>query len=460
VFEAGQGYRRSEKNEAMVREWYFKPSPEYPNGYYYIQIPGQVLEEGELPDGIFPIVCERFDNIQTKARGISAIDPLRPNQAEINRCASKIAEHQITLGEDKLILPNGGKMSAGVSVPGIRAITTSGAMPQVLPGRSGEQYVNYMLAQIKEMYELAEIDDQDMTGNLEPHTLLFRSATQKKKFSRYIQRFEQYIKAVCQLYLRMAKYYYDEQTFVMAVGRNEMVNIAEFKNTHDQSVEIVVEPQADDIETKMGRQLVITSVLQYVGGQLDKEMIGKLVREMPYANVQSAFSDLTLDDDCATNDILALDRGEMPIMSPSDPHEYLVKRATNRMREADFQMLDEQIQENYKAYVNEHMTMLDENKQALVRAQSGLIPDGGALVGIDYYVQDPKNPERTRRARVPYDAISWLIQKLDDQGTFKKMMGAVPDGALAMAEASGGVATASGPSAEATNTPPPSTAQL
>jgi hypothetical protein len=460
VFDASHGYRRSESKECMVREWFIKPCPEYPLGYFYIQVPGKILKEGELPGGIFPLICERFDNIQTKCRGFSSIDPIRPNQAEINRCASAMATTQITLGDDKLVFQNGAKLSAGASLPGIRTMSTTGGAPVVIPGRSGEQYLNYMLANIKEMYELAEVDDEDLDGNMEPQTLLYRAASKKKRFQRYIARFENFLKEVCSVYLKMAKLYYDEDTFILAVGRNEAVNIAEFKNTHDQSVEIVIEAQADDVETKIGRQMVITNILQYVGNQLDKEMIGKLIRNMPYANVEDAFSDLTLDDECATNDLLALDRGQMPMMSRADPHEYLVKRAMNRMRQSDFNALDEQIQENYKAYVKEHLAMVEEAAQALQRSQSGFIPDGGALVGVDFYVQDPNNPERTRRARMPYDAVSWLAQKLEDQGSFKKLAGVMPDGAVAMAEERNDVPEATGSQAEISSAPPPSGSQL
>lgn len=461
VFDVTQGYRRSESKECMVREWYFKPCHDYPLGYFYISVPGKILEEGELPEGIFPIICERFDNIQTKCRGFSAIDPIRPNQAEINRCASAMATTQVTLGDDKLVFSNGAKVSAGASLPGVRTMTTSGAAPTVVPGRNGGQYLDYMLANIKEMYELAEVDDEDLEGNLEPHTLLYRAASKKKRFQRYIVRFENFIKKSCKLYLRMAKYYYNEETFIMAVGRNEAVNITEFKNTKDQSVEIVIEPQSDDIETKVGRQIVITNVLQYVGSQLDKKMIGKLVSAMPYANVGDAFRDLTLDDECATNDLLALDRGDMPIMSKADEHEYLVSRAMNRMRESDFNLLDEQIKANYQAYVQEHLAMVDETAQALQRAQSGFIPDGGALIGLDFFVEDPNNPERTRRARMPYDAVSWLAKKLEDQGSFKKLAGTMPDGAVAMAKpVDNGVPEATGKSAEISSAPPPSASQL
>jgi hypothetical protein len=187
-------------------------------------------------------------------------------------------------------------------------------------------------------------------------------------------------------------------------------------------------------------------VLQYVGTQMSESSIGKLVRNMPYANVEDSFSDLTIDDDNAKNDILALDRGELPTIGRNENHEYIVSRLTQRMKQADFQMLDPQIQQAYQAVIDEHMAIMDEQKQALQRAQAGMIPASGTLVGVDFYVKDPKNPDRTRRARLPYDAVNWLVQKLEEQSGFMSQMENVPESVVA--DYSQGIEQAAGPSGE------------
>lgn len=458
VFDVGQGYRRNKKDEILVKEWYFKPCAEYPSGHYYIHCSGVILDEGALPEGIFPVVCERYEYIQTKCRGMSAVEPLRHSQLELNRAASKIAETQITLGDDKLILQNGSKVSAGASLPGIRTVTTSGGAPTILPGRSGDQYVAYAQNTISEMYQLADLEEDEFDGNLEPHTLLYRAASQKKKFVRYIKPFEGYLKRVCQTAMRMSKYYIPDDMVVFSVGRSEAVNIPEFKNDTDQSLSIIVEPQADDIETKLGRQLTIQHALQYVGNQLDQNMIGKLIRGMPYANGDDMFSDMTMNEDMATNDLLALDRGDQPVINESQPHDFLVNKATMRQNQADFFMLPPDVQQSYSDYIAAHLDVVKQQKEAMLRAESGFIPDGGAMIGVDYFIQDPNNPERTRRARFPYDAINWLMQKLQDQGQTMNTMNSLPDSAkAAMGQAGQETPTAQGSQAEVV---PPSPATM
>lgn len=450
VFDVSSGYRESNNKEAMVREWYIRPCAKYPKGYWAIALSSVKLDEGEFAedaDGVlFPLLCERFEYVQTKPRGIAVTEPLRPYQAEINRSSSKIAEHQITLGDDKLILQNGAKMSAGTQVPGIRSVTVTGAAPTIMEGRSGSQYVEYMLSQIKEMYDIADLDDEDVTANLEPHTLLYRAASHKKKFRRYVQRFEGFLKNVCEISLRTARVFMPDEAVIQAVGRSEAVNVAEFKNSRSQLVMIKVEPQSEDIETKLGQQMVMNHVLQYVGSQMSEASIGKLVRNMPYANVEESFSDLTIDDDNATNDILALDRGQLPNIGRDENHEYVVSRLTQRMKQADFQMLSPEIQQAYQMVRDQHMTILDEQKQALQRAQAGMIPASGTLVGVDFYVMDPNNPDRTRRARLPYDAVDWLVKKLEEQSGFMSQVAQMPETVVADHSASSQMAA--GPSGE------------
>lgn len=436
VFDATKGgsYKKSNK-QTMLREYYFRPSQLFPKGYFYITTKEGILAEGELPGGFFPIIFMAFDKIQTTPRGRSPIKTMRPYQAEINRAASKMAEHQITLGDDKLLIQNGTKVSAGVSLPGIRSITYTGMDPKILAGRSGEQYLAYMNDQITEMYSVLNVaeDSQEKEAQLDPYALLFRSARQKKKFQRYIKRYEKFLIEIVHLYLRLAKIHLPDDAVIFAVGKNEQVNIPEFRQYPDTSYEINIEAQADDIESKLGKQLVLNHVLQYVGPNMKPDDIGKLMRQMPYANFEESFDDLTIDYDSVQNDMLALDRGEQPPVNQYDNHIYCIKRLTGRTRKADFKFLSPQIQQSYLGKIGLHQQFEAANAQAIQRAQSGFIPSGGYLVTCQLYVTDPGDPtgQKTRLARVPYSALDWLIKQLESQGQNQQQLSDMNEGALA-----------------------------
>jgi hypothetical protein len=417
VFEGNQGYKQV-KDQALLREFYFRPCHEYPQGWYSISTEDGILFEGELPLGIFPIKYVGFDEIPTCPRARSIIKQLRPYQAEINRAASKIAEHQITLGDDKILIQNGTKITNGGALPGVRAVSYTGMTPTFLPGRSGEQYLGYMQSQIKEMYEIANVyeDSEEKQTQLDPYALLFRSLRNKKKFSTYAEKFEQFLIDICETALRFRIAYSTPDDLVPAIGRREMINISELKGHDDSCYQIKLEPQSDDMETKLGKQITMTHVLQYVGGQLGKDDIGKILRNMPYVNEEEMLGDLTLDYDNAVNDILAMDRGDFRAANQYDNHPYMIKRLINRMKQADFQYLPPQVQQMYQAKIKQHEDMEAKAQAQILAAKSEYIPTGGYMVVCDLYVSDPTNPTKTRRARVPYQSLEWLIKKLDAQG--------------------------------------------
>lgn len=418
IFDNSQNGYKKVDGQAMVREYYFRPSQQYPRGYFYFTTKEGIFEEGELPGGIFPIIYQGFDQIQTTPRGRSPIKHMRPYQIEINRAASKIAEHQVTLGDDKLLIQNGTKISAGVALPGVRAINYTGTEPDILAGRSGEQYLGYMQSQISELYMVMNVEEDAVTKDmqLDPNTLLYRAASQKKAFQRYIKRFEFFLIQVVKTYLGLAKIHLPENQMIYAIGKSEMVNIAEFKNTNDVCYQIIVEAQSDDIESKLGKQISLSHILQYVGPQMKPEDIGKVIRQLPYVNSDEAFDDLTIDYDSAKNLELALDRGEFPQPNPYDAHVFIIKRLTMRMRKPDFKYLSPQIQQMYAQRISMHEELEAQRQVQIQRAQQGYIPTGGALLGCDFFVTDPANPTKTRRARLPSEAVQWLVKNLEAQG--------------------------------------------
>lgn len=431
VFDAAYGGYYKAQNQVSVREFYFRPCQKYPRGYFYISTKEGILAEGELPGGFFPIVVQAFDKIQTTPRGRSPVKQMRPYQAEINRAASKMAEHQVTLGDDKVFVQNGTKVSASSFLPGVRSYSYTGAQPMILEGRSGAQYLEYMNSQITELYSVMNVaeDSQENLANLDPYVLLFRSARQKMKFSRYIKRFEKFLIEIVKLYLKLAKLYLDEEALIYAVGSNERVNIPEFKKLDDICYEIKVEAQSEDIETKLGKQIVLNHALQYVGTQLKPEDIGKIMRAMPFANFDESFDDMTIDYDNSVNDILALDRGERPPVNEYDNHIYCIKRLTSRMRKADFQFLPPQVRMNYQSKVTVHQKMQAFQVQQLQRAEQGFIPTGGGFVKCDLYVPDPASPGKQMRATFPQQSLVWLQKQIDAQGGMMSEMQSMNQGA-------------------------------
>ena len=421
IFDASKQQYGATREKTLYIECYYKPSLEYPNGYYYHFTEKGVVEEGELPYGIFPICYAGFEFYATMPRGKSHIRIFRPFQVEINRCASRIAQHQITLGDDKLVTLSGTKVSAGATLPGIRQVTVTGAAPTIIAGRDGSQFIPHMEGQISEMYRaslLAEKDAADESNQVDPNVIMYRAASQKKKFRSYIVKYEQYLKDFWGNYLEMMRKYYDDETLLEIFGGEDVDNIPEFRSPDELAFSITLEPQSDDIESKMGMHFTLMQTLQYAGGKLEREDIGKFLKNMPYGNFKQSFDDLTMHYDRSVNVILSLDRGDPVKAFKYDDPAYMMKRLITRMSQPDFKLLPPEAQQNYEMLIQEYEQIEADRVEKAQALKDGFIPTGGAMIVCDMYVNaDPSKPESSKRVRVPYEALAWMIQKLNAQGS-------------------------------------------
>lgn len=418
VFDSARNGYGKEKDQVVLREFYYKPCDTYKNGYFFITTKAGILEEGELPFGIWPLAWKGFDEHATKPRATSMVKVARPYQAELNRASSQAAMHQITVGDDKIMYQAGTKISQGASIPGIRGLTYQGAEPIVIQGRSGDQFFEYIDRQSIEMDDalLLDVLNNEKMTNLDPMAMLFRSMNQTQKFSIYSTKFGEFLMEITEIALELAKHYLDDDEYIGAVGKAEWINIAEFRSTVPLHYQITIQEQEDTIETKLGKQLVLNHVLQYVGNNLSREDIGKLVMNMPFGNWEDSFSDFTIDSKNVQNDFLAIERGEEPYISEKDNSEYILRQVAKRKKERDYNLLSEQVRMMYDMYEQYHEQKIAQEAAAAKQAQSEFIPTGGAMIACDMYVAQEDPNKAPKRVRVPYQALEHLLQLLEQQG--------------------------------------------
>lgn len=434
VFDSNTSRYKKESEQILLKYQFYRPCKQYPNGYFYIHTSLGILEDGELPFGIWPIAYEGFNEFATNPRGYSIIKIARPYQAEINRASSQMATHQITVGDDKIIYQGGTKLAPGALLAGVRGITYQGQAPQILPGRDGGQFLPYIQSQIAEMYQacmLDEISAENQAGQVDPYALLMRSASQQQKFARYTEKFESFQQQECEIFLNLAKHYLPDNLFIVAVGKTEAINIQEFKSTQPLCYQIKLEATTETIETRVGRQLSLNQVLQYVGSNLDQKQVGLILKEMPFLNNKTLFSKLSIDYDNVENDMLQLERGERPFITPFADNQTYIDQVTHRMKQADFHLLPPNVQQLYDWYLGIHEQEMARKAKEIQAAKDGFVPTGGSLITLSMQVADPSTSSGTRQVRLPYEAVNWLMQRLEDQGTGLKEIEGMNTGAVA-----------------------------
>lgn len=418
VFDSKMGGYRKEKGNTLVLEYYYKPCLEYPNGYYYITTQEGILEEGELPKGIFPVIWAGFDEFPSRVRASSILKVARPFQAEINRAASQQAMHQITVGDDKILYQAGTKLTQGSLLPGIRGLEYQGVPPTIIEGRTGEQFASYISTKIQEMLMAVGLEGllDEKTTNLDPYTLLYKSMNTSQKFSTYSEKFGEFLVDLGETYIELAKFYLEDDEVINMVGRSEAVNIKEFRDTNPLCFSCTVEEQADTADSKLGKQLSYTNILQYVGQQLSRDDIGKMVADMPFGIPEETFSDLMINSKNVKNDFLAIERGEKPMTSDKDDSNYVLSQLALRMKQRDFGLLPENVKQIYFDFETYHLQKVQAEAEAAAAAKNEFIPVGGAMIACDMYTPSDDPEKAPKRVRVPYQALEFLLKTLEQQG--------------------------------------------
>lgn len=435
IFDTNTGSFHEAKNQLKIREFYFRACMEYPKGYYYICTDNDILVHDELPLGeageiAFPIKHEGYDLISTSPRFASPIRPLRQLQVEVNRMASSEAETQLTVGHDKMILSAGATYSKGADLPGIRVIKVAGPAPQVIEGKSGSQFVSSLERTIREMYQVSKLPENESSAAQvgDPRAELFKNARQRARFTRPMGRLERFGKSIVESYLFFCQSYMPEDEVIRATGKKEAVNIAEFKSVDRNDFQIKVESVSNDFDSMFGKQVELEIIAQYFGKDLPMDIKAALIKNFPFLNKDRALKQVLVDFESPENMVLALDRGEEFVPNKYDDSAVMLKRLFLRMREADFKMLDPEIQQRYEMVVQAYQQIEKQQAEEMLRAQKGMIPTGGGLCKVDYYVNDvnSKGNITQKRATIPTDTIEWILKQLEDQGLAQERLAELP----------------------------------
>lgn len=430
VFQPANAQVFETKGKCFIKEFYYRPCKDLPLGWFVIKAVNGILFEGDLQldkqgKAIFPIISQTFDTYHGSPRGYSGIKQIRPLQAEVNRCASKIAEHQIILGDDKVYTTMGGGISEGAKLPGVREVKIKAGMtPTVMQGRDGSQFVTTMESSISEMYRMRDVKEDSLGAkdvNPDIMSTLYRSLREKKPYVLYSEKFERFLVDWCDIVLRLAKANYRDEMIVRAVGKSEAINIAEFRESDDMAYSIKLEALSEDIESVMGKYLVTRDLLQYAGSSLTPEQLGVIASSgLPFID-KTALNPLTKKHKSLESLILQMDRGEEPVISQFDDNKRILETIVDRMNEDSFKyivMKNPKIYDIYLSQYEERTNIQKQQLEELKNANMGIIPTGGVKVKVDAWIPDPKDPTGGKPMRAVMDQVTleWLFDRLGKQG--------------------------------------------
>ena len=412
VYDRSKNKYRTTSNEVMFKYFYVRPGGDYPKGQYFVVCGEELLFQGDLPFGVFPIVATNHLRVPTECRGYAPIRDLRPAAIEVNRIASTIAEEQLSLGT-MVFLQNGSKINKNAFKAGggrVRVYNVTGSAPTIERGSDGGQYFGYYDQKVNELYQLSPYQNPLEKPQADPTEAMFTRLSQKVDNAPMVAKFERFICDVYKTYLQLAKHYFTDDRLIKAVGKREAINIQEFRESSDDGFEIKLKSRSMDVEELRGKYLMTQNIMQYMGKELDDETRTQLIRNAPFIEKDQVFGRMVINEENVESDMLALERGEWREAHESDNHDFFIARLSHRMKQNDFKTLHPQIQKMYEQRRDQHMQIQTQQNAEMQRAESGLIPTTGQLIKYD------QNDENGKRKLIDAGAIQWLEQQLMSQG--------------------------------------------
>ena len=408
-------------NHLIMFEVYFRPCPDYPMGAYFYVCENQILFSGELPGGIFPICIGRCHIIPTSPRGRAGfINRAIPYQANFNRAHSKMVEIQAALGDTKILVQNGSTIGAdSIMAPGVRAFTfetsAPGEAPVVLEERTGESYISYIKELKMSMDESLSIRDFVGSQGSESDKIMsiaVASLKHKRRYAPIINRFDKLVVDIQNTALELARHHYEDGKIIKMAGRQEAVNISEFKGVDRNTFSINIKPSVEDADSSLLKSLEVRDAFQYI--QDDSVDKAALLKELPFLSKMTSVNSLSNKSKTAENKILALDRGEKVTPIKYEDYKYILDKLIVRVSEPDYKFLDQSIKDNYAEAINLYQDMIAETERRAKMAEKGPYTTSGPMDKLPIWIKDPQTG-KVIQMRAPTMAIYEFAQALEEQ---------------------------------------------
>ena len=429
-------YQRMEGME--IREFYLRPTAKFPNGYFCYFTDSGIIQEGELPGGIFPIQVARCLTTTSMSRGHSPFKKMYPYQQEINRASSQDASNNIHFGDDKMITGAHANVNIGDQIQGmshLRVNQYGGKIMdaiQIVPGTGIPKNIDYVLGLIKEMDYTLNIasltEEKKGPRSGEISYVLYSTIKDKRKFSTVAQCFEEFLKEVAETKLKLFRHYLNASDLIHDSNRQDYIIIDDFKNTDEEDYLIEVKVRNNTPEELVGRQAMAREVMQYASQNLDPISLGHLLKETILGDSQALISHFTAPEETATQNLIALEKGMFPQFSETEDFSYKAKRITDRMNRADFHLLPPYIQQIFKEFLMLCEQKIAEHARDKMRLEKGIIPTTGPQINTDFYISAPSagGGTKTIRAKFPSHSLEWLMEALKKQGTMMETIAPLP----------------------------------
>jgi hypothetical protein len=383
------------KNSAMVKEYWERPSKEYPKGRR-ITIAGGVelfyeedigFGEEDITDRDIPIFPLIHIPVPGKIIGTSVTEQLIPVQREYNKSRSQIIENKNLMANPKWAAEFGGIIDDEInSAPGTVIWYRPGFQPPIMlqPASLGSDVYKNIEQCIEEMMFISS--QQEVSHGSTPTGVnsgvaiqLLQEQDDTKlaptvaKYGRWKQKYMSYL-------LKIVRYKYNEMRTVQIVGQNKRMEALEFRGSDLTSTDVRFEDMSLTQLSSAARKQYILELISMgvLNPQMDRDLI---IRMLELGITDDLYDGLEIDVQQALNENAAWAKLDLsPITRDFFHHEVHVAQHNKFRKGEEYMGMSPDEQQVIDLHVQEHMTYI---MQAMMQSAPQEPIDEGGTGGLD-----------------------------------------------------------------------------
>lgn len=376
---SGQASNEGASDSAILKELWYHPCDDYPNGKLIAVANGVLLQDEEWPEenrepdaslDFGPFV--KFSDIPVPGRywAMSGVENLIPLQKNYNRSRSQVIEVRNLMSKPKYWIPRGANIhkSALTSEPGecVEYTPVGSHKPEPMTPPAIPSYVreeqDQTLRDMEESYGIHQVSKGEAPSGVRAGIAIrFLQEMDDTALGPKIRRMENSLGRAGTLILRCVKVHYKEKRTLQVVGANNEIEVVDFIGSDlGNCTDVVVQAGSGFPELKSAKQQYLLDLFTQgiFGPPEDPNVRGKVMRLLELGDVDSAYEDARLDEAWAEQENRLMAQGQA--VGPQYFENHIIhKQILNRYMKTDaFRKLSKEKKELFVRHDVMHTKML------------------------------------------------------------------------------------------------------
>ena len=349
-------------SHVMVYEYYERPSLARPKGRKVFVSGDKVIEDVELPDGLWPYVD--FHDVKVPGRfwSSSIIEHLIPMQLELNKTKSQIIEHKNLMAKGKWLCAEGSvKQNAITSEPGeVIEYNPNLPRPQQSQMTPLPNYVfevmNRLSTDMQEVSGISEVSRGTVPGDVRSgRAIAYLQEADNTKLGPVVAGLERGLEDVGKKMLQLVEQRWDEPQTIKILGKNNQVEVIDFKGADVAgNYDVIVQGGSSMPQNKALRQDFIIQLYQY--GLIQDPQ--KVLSLLEFGGIEDVYESDTLDKSAAKEEMEIMLQGGMVEAQMYEEHNIHMDVHVKFLKSNEGRNLPQNLHDGILQHIQQHQMFI------------------------------------------------------------------------------------------------------